>query len=82
MTLTLRNVPENLHKLLKAQARQNRRSVNQEAIAVFEGVLAPKEASRVEEVARILNEIDEDRALMPQFLSAREIDEAVEEGRR
>lgn len=82
MTMTLRNVPDSVHELLKTRARQNRRSVNQEAIAVFEGVLAPKPTTRAEEVARILNEIDEDRALMPQLLSAREIDEAIEEGRR
>lgn len=82
MTLTVRNVPADLHELLKARARLNRRSLDQEVIAVLDEGLASQEASRAAEVARILSEIEEDRARMPQFLSAREIDESIEAGRR
>lgn len=36
MTLTLKNIPPNLHRVLKIQARQNKRSLNQEAILCLE----------------------------------------------
>ena len=42
------------HELLKAQARQNRRSLNQEALAVFEVALATKKPDRLAEVADII----------------------------
>jgi antitoxin FitA len=82
MTLTLRNVPEVLHERLKARARTNRRSLNQEVLAVFERVLSPEEPSREAEAARLLREIEEDRAQMGGFLTAKQIDAARREGRR
>lgn len=39
-TLTLKNVPEELLKTLKREAKQNRRSLNQEALARLEASLA------------------------------------------
>ena len=81
MTLTLRNVPDSIHELLRAQARQNRRSVNQEAIAVFEEVLAPKKASRAEEVARSVERVRVLRSKMKRFMTDAEIKAAKEEGR-
>ena len=36
--LTIRDVPETLHAWLKRQAQAHRRSVNQEVIALLEGV--------------------------------------------
>jgi antitoxin FitA len=82
MTLTLRNVPEAIHQRLKQQAQRNRRSLNQEAVAVFETALVPEMQSREAEIARILREIDQDRSLMKNFASAQEIDEARVEGRK
>lgn len=38
-TVTLKNVPERLVRLLKDEARQNRRSLNQEAMARLEASL-------------------------------------------
>jgi len=39
-TLTIKNVPVKLHKLLKESAVRHRRSLNSEAIACLESVLA------------------------------------------
>ena len=39
-TITLKNVPDDLHKKLKAQAERNRRSLNQEAIEILSDGLA------------------------------------------
>lgn len=38
--MTLKNVPEKLVRLLKGQAKENRRSLNQEALARLESSLA------------------------------------------
>jgi plasmid stability protein len=38
-TLTIKNIPEKLHKLLKESAAQHRRSINSEAICCLEKVL-------------------------------------------
>lgn len=39
-TVTLKNVPEELVRMLKGEAKQNRRSLNQEALARLEASLA------------------------------------------
>ena len=80
MTLTLRNVPDLIHELLRTQARQNRRSVNQEAISVFEEVLSPKRAGRAAEVAQIVARNRELRGRMSRFMTDEEIKAAKEEG--
>lgn len=36
-TLTIRNVPDELYAALKERARRNRRSLNQEVLALLEG---------------------------------------------
>ena len=38
-TVTLKNVPEDLVRMLKGEAKQNRRSLNQEALARLESSL-------------------------------------------
>ena len=38
-TMTLKNVPEKLVRMLKGEAKQNRRSLNQEALARLESSL-------------------------------------------
>ena len=40
VSLTLKNVPSRLHRLLKAQAREHKRSLNQEAILCLERILS------------------------------------------
>lgn len=39
VSITLKNVPTNLHRLLKQQAREHKRSLNQEAILCIERAL-------------------------------------------
>jgi plasmid stability protein len=39
-TVTLKNVPEDLVRMLKEEAKENRRSLNQEALARLESSLA------------------------------------------
>lgn len=50
-TLTLKNVPEELVGQLKAEAKQNRRSLNQEALSRLEGSVALRRRSAGEAVA-------------------------------
>jgi plasmid stability protein len=86
-TLTIRNLPEDLHALLKERARKNRRSLNQEVIAELSAVpesmddTARVAASR-ERMRRVTAEIDGVRNRMTGFMSGEEIDAAIEEGRR
>jgi hypothetical protein len=49
-TVTLKNVPEELVRVLKDEAKQNRRSLNQEALARLESSLAAPRRSGGEAV--------------------------------
>ena len=49
-TVTLKNVPDELVRTLKAEAKQNRRSLNQEALARLESSLAAPRRSGGETV--------------------------------
>jgi plasmid stability protein len=47
-TLVVKNLPDHLHVRLKAQARQNRRSLNQETVSVIEqALIAPRVAVKL-----------------------------------
>jgi hypothetical protein len=52
-TVTLKNVPEELVRMLKGEARQNRRSLNQEALARLESSLVAPRRSGGETVKRL-----------------------------
>ena len=52
-TLTIKNLPEKLHKSLKASAGQHRRSINSEAIACLEKVLTSTRVDPEEFLARV-----------------------------
>lgn len=82
-TLTIRNLPEELHARLKVRARQNHRSLNQEVIAELSLMAsvetAEDRAARVEQEVR---DIDALRARAKGFLTAEEISQAVADGRR
>jgi plasmid stability protein len=60
-TLTIKNVPDELHKRLKESAAQHRRSINSEAISCLERVLG---AHRVDP-KKFLAEVDAMRRRMP-----------------
>ncbi len=79
-TLTLHNIPESLHTALHRLARKHHRSVDEEAVAVFEQAL-PTELSRAEIVADIIARTHAARARMKRFMSDEEIDAAKIEGR-
>lgn len=86
-TITIRNVPDELHAALKERARRNRRSLNQEVIAELSGDAGEEdEAARIavaRERVRAANEkIDEMRSRMKRFMTSEEIDAAIREGRR
>lgn len=85
-TLTIRNVPDDLHARLKEQARRNRRSLNQEVIAEL-SALATEETEE-ERIARrrTINErssreVARLREGVTRYMTAREIREAIDEGR-
>ena len=81
-TLTIRNLPEELHDTLKRRAKRNHRSVNQEVIAELSLAIThetPEERSA--RVEREILEIDARRARAKGFLTAEQIDEAKLEGR-
>ena len=52
-TLTIRNVPAKLHKLLKESAALHRRSVNNEMICCLEKVLVPHRVDPQEFLAQV-----------------------------
>lgn len=51
-TLTLKNIPDEVYKRLKAAAEMHRRSLNSEAIVCLETVLAPVKVAPSERLAR------------------------------
>jgi len=62
-TLTIKNVPEKLHKRLKESAALHRRSINSEAISCLETVLVGKRLDPREFLAKV----DAMRKRMPRF---------------
>ncbi|MDR1063115.1 MAG: Arc family DNA-binding protein [Azoarcus sp.] len=51
-TLTLKNIPDEVYRRLKAAAEMHRRSLNSEAIVCFEMALAPGKVTPSERLAR------------------------------
>ena len=81
-TLTIRNLPEELHATLKLRAKWNHRSLNQEVIAELS--LAITHETPEERNARVEREILEINALRARakgFLTAEQIEEAQGDGR-
>jgi len=60
-SMTLRDVPEELHAWLKQQARAHHRSVNKEAIALLEGLRGetprPGQRATVDEIMAIAERV-------------------------
>lgn len=86
-TMTIRDVPDELHAELKERARKKRRSLNQQVIAELSGLdggVRPgdegeRKRRRAEELLGMAKEF---RKGVTGCLTAEEIDAAVEEGRR
>ena len=82
LTLTLRKVPAVLHDRLKSRALRNRRSLNQEVLALLEGALDAPGGDREARIREIVTETDRLRGRMKRPATADEIDAAMSEGRR
>lgn len=81
-TLTIRNLPEELHETLKIRAKRNHRSLNQEVIAELSHAATVETAEdRRVRVEQEISEIDALRARAKGFLTADEIDQVKREGR-
>ncbi len=83
-TLTIRNLPEAVHAELKSRARENRRSLNQEVIAelINRNAHVRNEADDRWRARAMIARARQLRVGMKRFMTAGEIDSAVEEGRR
>ncbi len=77
-TLTLKNLPDEIYKRLKASAVTHRRSLNSEAIVCLESVLLPGRLPVDERLARARRFR---AALKPGTFKASKIDSIKREGR-
>ena len=80
-TVTLKNVPEELVRTLKRQAKQNRRSLNQEALARLESSLAEAPRRSGAQTVKTLERLHQRLAGLPP-LTDRFLNRAKGEGRR
>jgi len=84
-TLTIRNLPDEVHARLREQARRNRRSLNQEVIAELARISSQSESNQLaiarERMRQAVTETERIRAGMKRFMTAEQIDASIEEGR-
>ncbi len=81
-TLTIRNLPDELHEVLRLRAKRNHRSLNQEVIAeLSEAATVETDKERRDRVEKEILEIDTLRARSKGFLTAEDIDQAKRAGR-
>lgn len=78
ITITLKNIPDELYVSLKQAAEAHHRSINSEVIACLERVLMPARPSAEEHLARARRIRN---TLAAQTFSAADIDAAIEKGR-
>jgi plasmid stability protein len=77
ITITLKDIPPEVHAALKHRAKQHGRSLNKEALACLENAVSP---SRVD-VQALLADIRQHRAKLPGRLTEDLLNEARLEGR-
>ena len=63
MNVTLKNVPEPVYKVIKQEAKRNRRSLNAEIICVLERTAA--EVQRWKKADSLMEKVERFRASMP-----------------
>ena len=74
-TLTLKNIPDDLHRRLLERAAHNRRSLDAEALACLEAALT-------EETETLLARIRDRRTRLDQiYLTEKDLQKAIDEGR-
>lgn len=77
-TLTIKNIPSTVYERLKQQAKENRRSINNEVIVILENVLPSPER----DVEKILQEAENLRQLTADYmLTEEELNQWKNEGR-
>ena len=79
VTITIKNIPEDLYERIKLQAKVNRRSVNSEIISIFEKSVpdrTPMDVAEILERARKVRELT-----APYTITAEDIDHWKKEGR-
>lgn len=77
VSLTLKNIPDEVYARLKSVAETHRRSINNQAIICLETVLTPAQPGIQEK----LRQIKDLRTHFQGFVSAGEIDRLKREGR-
>lgn len=81
-TLTLKNVPDDLHRRLKARAERNHRSLNREAIRCLEESVTPSAPPATDEAGERARALRERLAAEGVWITADEVHAAIEEGRK
>ena len=76
-TITLKDIPQPIHTALKQRAKQHGRSLNKEALACLEMIVAPARVN----ITALLLDIRNHRASLPGRLNDRLIQTANAEGR-
>ena len=81
-TLTLKNVPDDLHRRLKAVATQNHRSLNREAIRRLEASLNVTDPPAVDEAWEQVTALRKEMAAEGVWVTAEQVLASIDEGRR
>lgn len=80
-TLTLKNVPDDLHRRLKARADRNRRSLNREAIRLLEHAVIAEGPPGPDDAFARASAFRERLAARGVWVTPEEVQAAIEEGR-
>jgi len=76
-SITLKDIPQSVHTALKQRAKQHGRSLNKEALACLEMIVAPARVN----ISALLLDIQDHRASLPGRLKDGLIQMATAEGR-
>ncbi len=79
VTVTIKNIPEEIYEKIKLQARANHRSVNSEIISIFEHAIqkrTPRDVKEILERARKVRELT-----AKHTVTADEIEQMINERR-
>jgi plasmid stability protein len=80
VTITVKNIPEEIYERIKQQAKANRRSINSEIIAIFEQAIPKRTPMDVNEILERARKV---RELTAHYTApTEEIDEWKREGRQ
>ena len=76
-TVTVKNLPDELHRKLRESAKRHHRSVNNEIIALLESRLHPQQVDKT----AMLEDLRKFRASLKVYLDQEEVQQLKEEGR-